>query len=454
MRRDVTAPFSAWGWALALALSSVGCLERDAPPGGWGSVDAMIENVALVTMEIDTVLPDGGVAVSSGSIAWVGPATAVPADLNAARIDGQGHFLMPGLIDLHVHASEHDLPLFLAAGVTTVLFKHGAPEHLEWRSLAEQGKLVSPRIFSTGPMIAGREIHWPHAVALSADEARALVREHASAGYDFIKVYDFLSPAAYDALSATARELGIPFLGHVPQGVSLEHALAAGQLCIDHAEQLIYAFAGRERSMELPREAVDSVASSLAGRNACVTSTLFGMKAMMMRGSPWFDSLYARPAMELVDAGISEWWSSFRGATPSDEAKARRVHFYESQRDLTRRLVDSGVTLAAGTDTPNLLLIPGYALHDELEILVDEVGLSPFQALRAVTAHASTILGRQEEFGVIVPGASADLLLVNGNSLDDVSAVRRTIGVMMRGRWYGREELARLVDPLPGGGSL
>jgi imidazolonepropionase-like amidohydrolase len=438
-------PSPAAALALSFSLGLGGCTGFDGPPEGWDTVDAIVGNASLVTMESETVLPNRALAIRSGRIVWIGPADAVPTQHDADFIDGQGGYVLPGLIDLHVHAAERDLPLFLAAGVTTVLFKHGAPEVLDWRAAAERGELTSPRIFSTGPLIAGRQIHWPHAIAASADEASALVQEHADAGYDFIKVYDFLSRGAYDGLAATAQRLGVPFLGHIPETVGIEGALAAGQLCVDHAEQLVYAAVGRERSMELRSAEVDSIVERLAGRGACLTTTLFGMKTMMMRGTPWFDSLYTRPEMAWVDAGTREWWNTFRGTVPSAEALARRAHFYESQRHLTKRLFEAGITLVAGTDTPNLLLIPGFALHDELRVLVDEVGLTPFEALQTATTRAATVLGRPTELGSIVPGASADLMVVDGNPLENLNAIRHPRGVMIRGRWYDRQDLRRAL---------
>jgi imidazolonepropionase-like amidohydrolase len=88
------------------------------------------------------------------------------------------------------------------------------------------------------------------------------------------------------------------------------------------------------------------------------------------------------------------------------------------------RLFEAGITLVAGTDTPNLLLIPGSALHDELRILVDEVGLSSFEALQTATTHAPVMLGRPTAIGSLVDGAGADLIVVDANPLENLNAVR------------------------------
>ncbi len=166
----------------------------------------------------------------------------------------------------------------------------------------------------------------------------------------------------------------------------------------------------------------------------------------MRRGTPWSDSLYSRPEMKLVDLGIRDWWSSFRGAEPSEAILARRDQFYQLQVALTRQLHEAGTAIVAGSDTPNLLLVPGYSLHDELGVLVADVGLTPFEAIRTATVNAAAALQATEVFGTVAVGKSADLILVDGNPLEDVSRLRRPAGVMLQGRWLDRAELDRALE--------
>ncbi len=433
--------------ALAGAVAS-GCGRRDTDQAdvAWDSLDAVLTEVNIISMDTPEVLSGQAVAVRDGRIVWIGSASHVPRNVAAPRIAGGGRYLLPGLADVHVHTSEADLPLFLAAGVTTVLFKHGDSTKLALRAAAARGELLAPRIFTSGPLIAGRTIHWPHAVAGSGTAAATLVRQQAAAGYDFIKVYDFLSADAYEGLAATANDLGMPFVGHVPETVGLAGVIAAGQHCIDHAEQLIYATFGRARSMEARRMELDTVLAALRGQDVCLTSTLFGMKAMMRRGTPWSDSLYSRPEMRFVDPGIREWWSSFRGAEPSEAIFAKRDQFYQAQVALTRQLHEAGTAIVAGSDTPNLLLVPGYSLHDELDVLVADVGLTPFEAIRTATVNAAAALRTADAFGTVSVDKSADLILVDGNPLEDVSRLRRPAGVMLQGQWLDRADLDRALE--------
>ncbi len=310
-----------------IVLVTVDC-SRGVPAGGWDGVETVITNVAVVSVEAGTVEPKRAIAVRDGRIDWIGGALDVPTDIPAAVIDGGNAYVIPGLIDLHVHTEERDFPLYLTAGVTTVLFKHGDTTTLTWRAAARSGELLAPRIYTTGPVIAGREIHWPHVVATSAVEADARVREQLAAGYDFIKVYDFLSSAAYDGLAAAATEMGIRFIGHTPDDVGLAGVLDAGQHCIDHADQLIYSTHGRQASMEVTAEEARAIAEAFAGHETCFTSTLFGMKALMARGTSRSDSLYARPEMAFVDQGVRRVGEGVRrisrGSRARREQPARR----------------------------------------------------------------------------------------------------------------------------------
>jgi imidazolonepropionase-like amidohydrolase len=100
--------------------------------------------------------------------------------------------------------------------------------------------------------------------------------------------------------------------------------------------------------------------------------------------------------------------------------------------------------MMAGTDAPIPGVMPGFALHHELELLV-AAGLSPYDALRTATANVAEFLGRSNEFGVVAPGARADLLLLDADPLRDVGSVERSSGVMVRGRWFDGEALGRML---------
>jgi imidazolonepropionase-like amidohydrolase len=114
------------------------------------------------------------------------------------------------------------------------------------------------------------------------------------------------------------------------------------------------------------------------------------------------------------------------------------------QAALTRAFADAGVPLLVGTDAPVPGVVPGFGLHEELERFV-QAGLTPEQALTAATCMPALYLGRSD-FGMVVPGRRADLLLLSANPLDDIRNTRSIEGVMVRGQWMDRAALARLLQ--------
>lgn len=433
--------------------------DPDGDPDARAAAPIAFVGVHVLPMDGDTVLDDRVVVVQGDRIVRIAAAAEASVPAGARRIDAAGAYLLPGLVDSHTHGGEEALPLYVAAGVTTARFMHGFPERLQ-RARRSRGSPRGPdaavpeasagpwwpTMHTAGPLIAGEEVPWPHALVTGPAEARREVAAQATAGYDFLKVYDGLSRASYDALVERATELGMPFAGHVPVEGGIERVLEAGQATIEHAEQLLYAAFGRSGVMTLPFERIEELVEIFrtVGDETCLTPTLRGMTLAMRRGTAFTDNLFERPEMELADPSLAEWWDTYRRPAPA-EARERREHFLELQRRLTRTLHEAGVTLLAGTDAPYPLLVPGFSLLDEIDALA-LAGLSPFEALAAATANASACLDTGDRFGVVAEGARADLLLVEGNPLEDLGALRTPRGVMLRGRWLPADELGALVD--------
>lgn len=414
---------------LAVVLTA---LPRFAPPEN----SLIIMHATVVPMETDDVFPGFTVVVRNGRIAWMGPDEETEIPVGAEVIDGRGAFLLPGLADMHVHASAEDFPGFLAAGVTTIREMNGTPDHLAWREEIAAGERLGPRLVVTGPLIAGEEQRWRHALARTPAEAEVLVREHARLGYDAVKVYDGLSAEVHAALAATANEMGIPFVGHVPASVGLDGVLDAGQAGIEHANQV----AGHPPDPA----SFEGIARRISVAGAWVTPTLASLEALALAGSPAYAERLEREDVALVDAGLVAWWRSLAEPVEAERTE-RRLEGLERMRELTRALAEAGVPLLAGTDTPNPLMIPGSSLHDEIRNLV-AAGLSPYEAIRTATAAPARFLGEERKWGTITEGARADLLLVRGDPLQDVGALADPVGVVVAGRWLPADRLARLVE--------
>jgi hypothetical protein len=161
------------------------------------------------------------------------------------------------------------------------------------------------------------------------------------------------------------------------------------------------------------------------------------------------EKLLGKPSMRFVPQALCDYWRNDPQLASLTEYQFGRVRVYERRlRDFVRALHAGGARLLLGTDAPNQFIVPGFSVHEELANLI-EVGLSPFEAIRAATSGAAEFLKAQNEWGRVAEGLRADLLLVEGNPLQDVGNAARRVGVMVRGRWIPesalRESLERIV---------
>lgn len=403
-----------------------------------------ITDVTLVPLDLERVLPHHTVLVRDGRIAELGPAAQVAVPRSALRIDGRGRYLIPGLADLHVHLFEsNDLLLYLANGVTTIrnLGGYGSADSIiDLRRQVAEGGRLGPTIYTSGNWLDGdppfRRIN---TVLRTRDEARAAVDRLAREGYDFVKVYATLAPDVYREITRAAKGRRMPVTGHIPTRVGLEGVLDGGQVAIDHAAQV----AGLAEPGRL--------AERLRQGGVSVTSTLVMLRlALSMRGSPErVEELLARPEARLLSPATRRFWreSPFIALPRSEAAMAQ----YSRSAELVRVLDAAGVPILLGTDAGLWGNAPGFSALDELELLV-ESGLSPFRALRAGTVAPGEFLNRHVR-GAAQPeglevGGRADLVLLEENPLDDITNVRRRVGVMVRGEWLPADRLEALLRGL------
>jgi imidazolonepropionase-like amidohydrolase len=310
------------------------------------------------------------------------------------RVDGRSRFLIPGLADMHVHLDNgvEELPLYVAAGVTTVRNMRGRPEHLAWRARVAAGSLVGPSIYTSGPTLAGPRLFdrgRGFVGVRTPQDAERVAREQARAGYDMIKVHSRLTLPVYQRLLAAARDARIPVVGHLIPEVGLVRSLSAGQVSLEH----------------LGLELVDGDAARLGD----------GARAIARSGA-WVGTIVST--------------RDGRCGPPT-----------EMQRRVVASLRRANVKLLAATDAGLESMDPGTSLHCELATLV-RAGLTPYDALVAATRNAGDFarmhLQEQIPFGTIAVGSRADLVLLSTDPRRDISAVARPLGTVLRGAWRPR----------------
>ena len=384
-------------------------------------------------------VPHQTVLVKGDQIVAVGAVDATPVAAGTKSIAGAGKWLAPGLIDMHVHFNdERDALLYVANGVTTVRNMWGGPPQLAWRKRSDW---LAPTVYTTGPIVDGNPPTWPGSTVVETAEAGATeVAAEKQAGYDFVKMYSGLPLVAYDAIAAEAKKQGIRFVGHVPRAVPLLHALEAGQASIEHMTGYHDALDGGATVAQLvkaTRDAGTANVPTLVVLNRF--ATLDHPEALMGRA----ENRYVSPAVVAGWKPSNDFRLAKADAAKFEQQRAR----YKRSTELVKALVDGGAIVLAGTDTSNPFVWAGFAMHEELALLV-AAGLTPKQAFAAATEGPAKWLGAEGKIGAVAVGARADLMLLDADPLADITATTKRSGVMLRGTWYPQSELQTKLDAL------
>ena len=390
-------------------------------------------NVTVIPMDRDRTIAGQTVIVRDGKIATIGPAasTAVPND--ALRIDGQGKFLIPGLAEMHGHVTGQPGPLanatmflYVANGLTTVRGMQGSPFHLQFRDQVARGELIGPRLYTAGPQM-GQNIRTPQI-------GDSVARAQKAAGYDLLKIQEGMPRAAYDVVVATARSVGIPFGGHIPDEVGLWHALAAKQGTIDHLDNFLEAIT-RDSTI-----AVIAAATKRAGVSVVPTMPLWEMLYI----PPDSASVANRPDLKYMPKPtVANWFRSIGSGGRIQGDSARRA-WRATRMGMLTALHRAGVPILLGTDAPQVFSVPGFSIHREMATMV-EAGMTPFEVLQSGSRNVAVHFGTLAETGTVEVGKRADLLLLDANPLTSVANVQRRAGVMFNGRWLPETEIQRAL---------
>jgi imidazolonepropionase-like amidohydrolase len=398
-------------------------------------------NVSVVTMDRDRILTDQTVVVQDGKISAMGSAarTAVPA--NALRVDGRGKFLLPGLSEMHGHIPQANpnavftpetvLFLYIAGGATTVRGMQGNPSHLPLRQRVESGEIIGPRLYLSSPPLSGNN-------ATDAAAAERLVRDAKQVGYDHLKVHEGLTKEAYDAIVRTAREVGLPWGGHVSVHVGVLGALAAKQSTIDHLDDYVEGLNGDESRIPVLAKATKD-----AGVANVPTMPLWEV----ILGAHTPASMNDRPELRYVPPQMRQAWENRVGPTHAGANRAAVQKEISLRNRMLKALSDEGAVILLGTDAPQLYSVPGFSLQREMETMVG-AGMTPLQVLQSGTVNIARYYGIESETGTVAVGKRADLLLLEANPLQDIRNVARKAGVMVRGKWLPWSEIQQRLDQI------
>ncbi len=441
----------------ALILILGGCEGGSDPP-------VAIQNVTVVPATGDGRLADHTVVIEGDRIRSVAPSGTVDLPPGARVVDGRGKFLIPGLVEMHGHISKarsSALGLFVVHGVTTVRDMGGDhQELLGWRREVRAGERTGPRILLAGPYLESAEniermrrdppeervepFERARIPVGSPEDARRVVDSLANLELDFLKIRTVADRATYRALNEAADAHGLPLVGHA-YGIPPELVLDAGQDGIEHfLFPLLDSLSAEERGEIWTRFAEEGVAvvPTLVTFPESALAPLEELRTMMddSMGAVEPRRRYVSRFMEL------DWREQLGEREENEEALELFRHLYRSTVRNLREMHAAGVRLLTGSDVAVLNIFPGSSLHDELELFVDELGLTPQETLQRATRLPAEFLGIADSVGTIEEGKVADLVLLDADPLADIGNTRRIEAVVLRGRLFTAEDLTALLD--------
>jgi imidazolonepropionase-like amidohydrolase len=424
----------------------------------------------LITGDGRVPLQDAIVLIEGNRIVEVGSKGEIEIPQHTKVIEATGKFILPGLIDIHVHYNDWMGELFLAHGVTTV---KDMGNDVEWISKisadVDQERVRAPRIFYVGNALDASPPAMEHHVGLeSPEKARRAVSLLHSRAVSAIKVREKITPELLLAVCEKAHELGIPVTGHIMRTDAREATLA-GIDGLEHATGIVQVLANRPRQPEPGENPVQTFISDfkaysrveqteseefvefLANQNVALIPTMADLSRLVLEHGDDFaseDAKYAaKQSLAYVPESIREMWATsfFFKAKYSDDLELAHTGYKKHQKLLVRHYQTGGKVLA-GTDT--FFSVPGLTLQRELLALC-EAGFSPSAVISIATRDNAEFLGRSQDLGTIMPGKLADIIIVGADPLNDIRNIRQVEIVIKGGQVQDTSYHANYSTPTP-----
>ena len=434
-----------------------------------------IKNANVLSEDCTYFLKNQDLIIKNGKIISLGQNQLM--DSTSIIIDGTNKYLIPGLIDSHVHLkeSQNDLFLYLANGVTYVREMAGRPIVLEWRkSIQKNG--IGPRMFIASPPIynesglKGYYYRWTRqSINYSTKtDAKKEIKRIKEQGYDAVKMYGFVTPEMFKTTIEIAMENNIPVIGHIPL-VKLKTFYHSGQKEIAHIEEITVKNMedfGKSISKN-PKEYInflkvhsDEIAKKLKENNICVTSTIALIESLPKQRFALESKLkeielkYANPKIIEGTPLYKLGWLTGKNGYEYDgedepEAKKKSLAFWKTYVEaihiMTKALVDNKVPIMAGTDANVVTMVPGFSLHDELESL-SKSGMTNSQVLYSATVAPSNWMNSNT--GKIKIGCNSDLVLLTKNPLEDIKNTKTIEYVFFDKYMIGKTQISTTLKAI------
>ncbi len=420
--------------------------------------DTIFTNVHVIPMDQERVLENQMVVIGADKkIKSITPAVSVQPAKGATLIDGQGQYLMPGISEMHAHIPiaregndslvKETLFLYLSNGITLIRGMLGNPYHLDLKKEVAAGHILSPRIYTSSPSMNGNSVP-------SVDSARVKVTRYQKDGYDFLKIHPGIQLEVMEELVKTAKEVGIPFSGHVPADVGVRKAIEFGYSSIDHLDGYVTGMVPGSAGIDpnnagmfganftnlTDRKTIGDLVAQTKNANIWIVPT---QSLLVNWSSPESGAeLVSRPEMKYMSGSTLFNWRSYkeRILNPETFNKDTMAVFIDIRKELLKTMNEEGVGLLLGSDAPQVGNVPGFSIQHEMRSMVD-AGISNYEVLKSGTVNPARFFGDDGQYGIVASGASADLILLGANPLEDIEHMKKINGVMVRGKWLSKQQI-------------
>ncbi len=383
-------------------------------------------------------IPNSVVIIENGVIKKVGKVGEVKIPAGAKIIDAKGKTILPGLWDMHAHFEQVEWgPAYLAAGVTTVRDcgnEFGFINSVQ--SAIDGGNGIGPKILKAGIIDGKGAFALGIIQADTKEEAIKEVDRYKDNGFVQIKIYSSVKPAIVKAICDEAHRLGLTVTGHIPQGMTLQAGVDSGMDMVNHV-QYVYSIMKRNKDRSINFEDSISIAAIkfIKQHNVVIDPTL-GVFEMVFRNVK-DDITIMEPAFYSLPLPLQAIFKN-TGDEPDIAVKVKPI--YDSMVKIVKVLYDADITIVAGTDQG----FPGYSLDRELELYV-QAGLTPMQAIKTATITPAGVMKMDKETGSLEAGKNADIIIVDGDPLNNIRDIRKVTTVIKGGRIYDPVKLHHLV---------
>ncbi|MBD1258990.1 amidohydrolase family protein [Maribacter polysiphoniae] len=384
---------------------------------------------------------------------------------NAKIIDGTGKWLIPGLVDMHVHTNadlnfrensptqgatffmdtQDVMTTYIANGVTTIFELGGRVEHFGQRNEIAKGKVIGPRM-AIAPMINGGDPNNGGRIVNNASDARQAVRSVKAEGYNFIKAYSQLNIESFQAIVDEAQKQGLKVVGHIPDAFKgqTEKAFVPNFGLVAHAEE----FSKQIRNQAKTKKEAQYFAQLSKDNDTWLTPNLIAIVKIRDQVQS-LDSIRLMETLKYVHPILQDKWLTSNNY--HKHASPEFIDYLDSLITFHKEMVvafkDAGVPILAGTDAGVSGIVTGFSLHDELALLVD-AGLTNEEALMAATRLPATWLEIDDAIGTVEVGKFADLVLLDANPLIEINNTRKIYGVFVNGRWIDNGKIENMLSDL------